>query len=159
MPVCAQPKRWRDEAQRTASSANGEQPVKSQRAIRWLALLLVTAGVVTGWLVWHASLVSGTPSLSYSPVVNLGEQERGTQVTGRLTFANVGGGELIIKGIRTSCACSGLERETPEGPVGVDQLTLGAKESVDLVVRLAVNAPAGAAYRTGIEFQSNDPKK
>jgi hypothetical protein len=102
---------------------------------------------------------SRIPVLSFTESVDLGERERGDVVEAQVTVANRGTGPLTVNNVRTSCACSGLERKTESGYRRVETLTLTPGQGVDLVVRLAVNAPAESAYRTAIEFQTNDVQR
>jgi hypothetical protein len=95
--------------------------------------------------------------LEFPHQVDLGESESGETAIGRFTIANRGNRELVIDEIRSSCSCSGLEREINGELVRIASTTLQPGERANMAVRLAVNGRMGTSLRAVITFHTSDP--
>lgn len=97
------------------------------------------------------------PVLECTRYLDLGEHEQGTIATGFFTLTNAGGGDLIVNHFRTSCSCTGVERESAGRFVQVESVHLASHQSVELAVRIAVGVRPGLAQAVRIDFSTNDP--
>jgi hypothetical protein len=97
------------------------------------------------------------PAIEFPSALQLGELDLGKIATGRLAIANRGGSALRIGSVRTSCSCSGVEREVDGDMQEVTALTIPPGESVDLQVRVAARGIPGQPMRTVLGFRTNDP--
>jgi hypothetical protein len=114
-------------------------------------LLLGTRRVA--WL----SIVSRDPVIDCPDAVDAGDQEVYSLAVARFRVANRGGKELLLNNIRTSCACTGFERELEGRLVRVGEVRVPSGQGVEITVRQAVNGPAGGSIRNAIYFSTNDP--
>lgn len=97
------------------------------------------------------------PTLEVPSLLDLGERELGEEVVTHFTLANRGGSELLIDQVRSSCTCSGLERQENGEYVRVDSLRLQAGEQAELSLRVHVRAKeVGVAMRILVAFRTND---
>src|SRR5581483_1382420 len=97
------------------------------RIVYWIILpLLLLVVSLAVHLIATRCRGSRDPIIEVPLSVDLGERERGEIAVGRFSIFNRGGKELIIDQIRTSCACSGLERETNGQFARIDSLRLSA---------------------------------
>lgn len=104
-----------------------------------------------------AMLNQSKPVIEFPASLDLGERERGELVVARFAVANRGGQELVIDGIRSNCACSGLEREEGGDFVHVESLRLRPGDGAELAMRIAVSGPSGGPMRNVVVFRTNDP--
>lgn len=119
---------------------------------------LLGSAFLTGQLQsFHKAYIRRDPVLEMPSVLELGNQERGKVVVARFKVANRGGSDLVLDQVRTSCICSGLEREVDGRFAPVDSLQLKPGEETELAVRVAVRAEIGTEMRNGIFFHTNDP--
>ncbi len=135
-----------------------------RRAILLLAAVVVAAGLVTGASYGVLRLkanritpVSPEPVIDCPSVVDAGEAEIYSVALGRFTVTNRGGRELVLNDIRTSCTCTGLERERDGTLFRVDEVRVQPGETVDLAIRQGVRGPVGTAFDTPVRFHTNDP--
>src|SRR5205823_5308154 len=99
------------------------------------------------------------PAIELPEQIDLGEQEQGSIAIARFSVRNGGRSVLHLDHIRTTCACSGPEREEEGKFVRVSSLQLAPGEQVGLVVRLAVNGRSRQPYSTRVLFDTNDPDR
>jgi hypothetical protein len=97
------------------------------------------------------------PILDAPAVVELEPHEYGTHAEARFAVTNYGGGELILDGFRSACACDGLERKTENGYVRLTELKLAANESAELRLVQQVRGRVGEPLRTAVYFRTNVP--
>jgi hypothetical protein len=120
-----------------------------------VALLLSSSATIRHLIGW----ARGSPIIECPAVVELGEQEVERVATGHVVIANRGRDDLQLGDIRSSCSCSGLERELNGDLVRLQELRLGAGESADLLLRVAVRGTPGESNRTAVTFATNDPER
>jgi hypothetical protein len=82
--------------------------------IVWLTVTPIVAGIVISLLVFARQ--ANPPVAELPEVIDLGAREIGDVVVVPFSIANRGGEELVIDDIRTSCSCSGIEREIEGKP-------------------------------------------
>jgi hypothetical protein len=122
----------------------------------WLIVIPIIAGVSIPLL--HRATKTGPPVVELPGVIDLGKREIGDVVVVPFSIANRGGEKLVIDDIRTSCSCSGIEREIDGKFFRIECLNLGAGERAALVIRAAVRGvPAGNALHIVVHFRTNDP--
>lgn len=96
------------------------------------------------------------PVIECPSFVDLGPQQAGTFAVGEFQIANRGGSPLVMRDVRSSCSCSGLEQLLDGGYQRVERLTIPPGGSVKLTVRVTV----GTEYErleSVIYFTTNDP--
>jgi hypothetical protein len=119
---------------------------------------LLGSAFLTGQLQsFHKVYIRRDPVLEMPSALDLGNQERGKVVVARFKVANRGGSDLVLDQVRTSCICSGLEREVEGRFIPVASLRLTPGEETELAVRVAVRAQIGTEMRNAIFFHTNDP--
>jgi hypothetical protein len=104
-------------------------------------------------------LTPGAPVLEAPAVLELGERDHGELVVSRFRVANRGGAELIIDRVRSSCVCSGLEREVDGRWVGVETLRIEPGVEMELAIRISLRGRIGEPIRVSVGFQTNDPER
>jgi hypothetical protein len=125
--------------------------------IVWLTVTPIVAGIVISLLVFARQ--ANPPVAELPEVIDLGAREIGDVVVVPFSIANRGGEELVIDDIRTSCSCSGIEREIEGKFFRIESLNLNPGERSELVIRTAVRgAPVGTALHIVVYFRTNDPK-
>ena len=118
------------------------------------ALIAITLVV----LAFARSRREPVPILAIPNFVDLGSQEPGLPAVGSLQIRNEGAAELVVSDIKTSCSCSGLEIALPDGSYRrPTAIRVPSGESVEAVIRVAVNGQSGTSLRTLIQFATNDP--
>ena len=136
--------------------------MRIQHVIGLIVVLLGIASVAFwrwngGSLKNEKTSIGGTAILECPAVIDLGEQERGQVVVARVPLTNTGAVDLEITGIRTSCACTGLEIEENGKFSRVTELKIRPGETRQLTARWAVNGAAGERISTSIYFTTNAP--
>jgi hypothetical protein len=121
-------------------------------------------GAVVSWWTFKVGTIEESdpttpPCLVCPTQLNLGPHEIRTTATGNLHVTNNGGQLLVIDKIQSSCACTGLEKLTPEGPRRIDILKIKPGESVALQVRINLNGKVGEPLTQAITFRTNDPSR
>jgi hypothetical protein len=140
-------------------SQNGPSRTAS---ILWWGLLPLSVALLVYWArMWTVGAPSPTFAnsvalIDFPPVIELGPRERGDVVLAQVRLANRGGKELIVSDIQSSCACSGLERESNGQFVAVESLRIPPNGQVDLVMRVVVQGTPGLPVSTGMSFSTND---
>lgn len=123
-----------------------------------ILLGLVVVGCFCTGLLVRVWLQPGGPPVAVIPDnVDLGERELGELTVTRFEIGNQGESPLEITGIRASCACAGIERETDLGPQRVTRVTVPPRSTVELLARITIRGYAGRPERTRVSFQTNDP--
>lgn len=122
-----------------------------------IVVLLVSAGFALGvrsaWDRWGKT----APVLECPALIDLGERDRGETAVARFQVGNNGRGELRIDGFQTSCSCAGVERESQGKFHRVRSVQIQPGEQVELVARVAVQAPPGQRQHVEVFLNSNDP--
>jgi hypothetical protein len=118
-----------------------------------VAYLAVSPTALRAIAFWEAP----PPRIELPDMIDLGSGERGSVVIGRFILRNTGGKELRIGNVRTSCTCSGLELENGDGYTRVEELAVGPRQQVELVIRIAVRGNIGEPAANTIWFSTNDP--
>jgi hypothetical protein len=106
-----------------------------------------------------ASITRSDPVYDAPTDVRTSVVEIGQVAIAQFTIANRGGGELLINGITTSCACSSLERSTDNGYARIEELRLGPGESAPVFVRLIVRDASEEPQRYVIRLRTSDPTR
>jgi hypothetical protein len=107
----------------------------------------------------RAVAIPDHPVLRLPPTLDLGDRELGSVFVPRFTLTNAGRRELVIDDIRSSCACTGLEREMDGRHVRIESLRVAPGESAELVMRVAIRGRIGEPTRNQIRFRTNDPNQ
>ncbi len=129
----------------------------------WLILPIIAAAVVCSWRSgWLARVgvpvVDEEPRIDYPSTIDLGKRELGETGLAAFQISNPGASQLVISRIRTSCSCSGIEREQGGEYYRLDSLTLEPGEVVDLRLRLKVRGvPVGLPMTDAVDFSTNVP--
>lgn len=125
---------------------------------------LLAALLLTG-LVSHL-LASGArpawrspPHLIVPEVIDFGECDLGTVASRPVVLANQGGQPLIIEGVRSSCACSGLEVIQNGEPRRVERLTIEPSTQASLSMRVAISGKVGESLSHMLLLNTNDPQR
>jgi hypothetical protein len=98
------------------------------------------------------------PRLECVNVIDFGDRNLGEQTTQTLAIRNVGNSELIIKNVRTSCSCSGLNRliEGKYHEVKTERIPPHSEDSFQ--IRLSVRGvPVGTSFSSMLYIETNDP--
>jgi hypothetical protein len=82
--------------------------------------------------------------------------ELNTIAEGRFTVANAGGGELVLSGFRTGCACEALERDTGGQFARFETIRLVANESAVIRLRRTASGVVGESMQSLVRFNTND---
>ena len=101
----------------------------------------------------------GSPVADFPTQVDLGKRERGEIAVAMFKVANRGGSELILDQFRSSCSCSGIERQKEGEFVRVEELHIKPGEEIALRMRITVNSSVGSPMSNGVVFRTNDPQK
>jgi hypothetical protein len=128
-----------------------------RRPTSWLCLGVVWIGLAVSFV--RFALAKGGPPLVEMPaILDLGNRELGETVVVPFAIANRGGEMLVIDNVRTSCSCTGIERQEDGKFLTVERLEVNPGESAKLVMRVAIRGvPAGAATRVVVFCRTNDP--
>jgi hypothetical protein len=144
------------------------QPMNWKKGVPWIvALPLLGALSFLGSLLGSSNSETlarlfgsrSGPILDCIERIDLGEQEVGQLIAGRLIVTNRGSKELLIDQVQTSCSCTGLQREEEGEFTPVSSLRVGAGEAVHLVVRVSVRGDPGQPFTNFVEFRTNDPAR
>ncbi len=134
-----------------------EKPVRNVKIALCSVFMLVAIWSVS-WLFQPKSTNSTNPILRTIKTIELGEIETGQIVNADFDITNDGNAPLMIDGVRTSCACAGVEAKNPDGTfTQLTTLTVPPASSVPARMRLVVNGPVGAELKTVIYLTTNDP--
>jgi hypothetical protein len=131
--------------------------------IIWIGAPVILALAVVGirsqdcMELWRV-LFTQQPVLEMTSQLNLGKREHGQIVVARFLVANRGNGKLVLDEIRTSCACTGLERELDGQDLRVETLELWPGERAELRLRIGVRGRIGRAEHDSVYFRTNDPR-
>jgi hypothetical protein len=118
----------------------------------------ITAYLARSGRLGITSLARVTPPMLECPAtLDFGHRELGEHAVVHFCLGNSGGSDLLVNHVVTSCSCAGLEREVDGRFLRVDSLRLGAHETTDLVLRVAVGGAVGAEFRNTVRFHTNDP--
>lgn len=124
--------------------------------------VMVLCGSLTCYFVSTLS-VENTPrgsQIEYPEEIDLGTRELGELATARFTIANRGQAELVVNNVRTSCSCTGMERERDGEFDRVHEIRLQPGERVELAMRVSVRGvPAESRAVNTVYFSTNDPNR
>jgi hypothetical protein len=124
-------------------------------------LIVITAPVLVLFIAFaDGDILRGlapSPRLIAPTEVAVSEAEHGTMIVALFTLRNSGSAPLTIDGIRSSCACMGLERIDGDQTYRVESLTLAPEEKAQVGVRIRVQGDAGGPMRNLLWFRTNDP--
>src|SRR5258708_8966184 len=81
----------------------------------------------------------------------------GREALVRFSIVNVGGHELFLDNVSSSCSCAGLEREVNGHLARIESLRIPAGEQRELMIRSNVRGSVGASMVNFIHFHTNDP--
>jgi hypothetical protein len=122
---------------------------------------LLSLGVVALYSARHSFLPpapDGPPRFDCPAELDLGTREMGELAVAKFTIANGGGAELVIDQVRTSCSCTGVERERDGQYFRVEEIRLGPGERGDFAMRVSVRGvPADSEAVNTVYFRTNDP--
>jgi hypothetical protein len=131
--------------------------LRKRASLVLVVVLLVSAGFALGvrsaWDRWGKA----APVLECPALIDLGERDRGETAVARFRVRNNGRGELRIDGFQTSCSCAGVERESQGKFHRIQSVRVQPGEQVELVARVAVQAPPGQRQHVQVFLTSNDP--
>lgn len=130
----------------------------------WLFLPVLAACIGFGWSVgaweWIRNRFPGAPPvIEYPAVIDLGDRTANEMVTSQFQIANLGGQELVIRQVETSCACGKLHREIAGKSEVVEELRLSPGERADMSVHTLLHAKSAGTFSQTISFLTNDPRQ
>jgi len=131
----------------------------------WISAIIVGAfvlGVLAAKTVsgsWTARWLGGPPRISLPAELSWEEAEVWSKVAAPVTIRNDGGQDLLIDNIRSTCGCSGLEREHDGRVEPVQSLRIRPGEEVGCMVRFEARGVPEQAIRHRVMLRTNDPNQ
>lgn len=126
--------------------------------IPWWVALMGCAGVLAmAGMAAHLAGAGKAPKLRCLSEFDLGSRDQGEIVVVPFDLANDGDAPLAIQGVRTNCACTGLEVLDAGEWKRVASLLLSPGEVRQARLRLQVNADLGSSGAVGVFLRTNAP--
>jgi hypothetical protein len=105
----------------------------------------------------HADINASGPIIDCPEVIDIGEQEQYALAVARFTVANRGPEELVLRNVRSGCACLGLDQERDGQWYRSDVVRVPAGESRQLGIRQIVLGSVGDTVESALYYRTNDP--